>query len=60
MAVLNFKSLVACAFDDKREFIVAGVTFFFVPVCFFLDIDAEMVFQNAMGVGAWMCLLILL
>lgn len=43
-----------------REYIVAGLTFFFVPVCFYLDRGADPVFQNTLGVGAWLCLFVLL
>ncbi|MCI0666592.1 MAG: hypothetical protein L0Y38_04635 [Methylococcaceae bacterium] len=40
---------------------MAGLTFFFVPVCFYLDAgSADPVFQNTLGVGAWLCLIVLL
>lgn len=43
-----------------RESVVAGLTFFFVPICFYLDAGADRVFQNTLGVGAWLCLFVLL
>ncbi len=43
-----------------REFVLAGITFFFVPVCFYLDVGSDSVFQNTLGVGAWLCLFVLL
>ncbi len=43
-----------------REYAVAGITFFFVPVCFYLDVGSSQTFQNTLGVGAWFCLLVLL
>ncbi len=42
------------------ESAAAGLTFFFVPVCFYLDADSDRIFQNTLGIGAWLCLLVLL
>ncbi|MGH8547651.1 MAG: hypothetical protein ACRERU_03430, partial [Methylococcales bacterium] len=39
---------------------MAGLAFFFVPVCFYLDEGSDQVFQNTLGVGAWLCLFVLL
>jgi hypothetical protein len=44
----------------SREYAVAAITFFFVPVCFYLDVGSTQTFQNTLGVGAWLCLLVLL
>lgn len=43
-----------------KECVAAGLTFFFVPVCFYMDSGSDLVFQNALGVGAWLCLMVLL
>lgn len=43
-----------------REYVAAGLTFFFVPVCFYLDAGSNPIFQNTLGVGAWLCLIVLL
>ncbi|MGR9106464.1 MAG: hypothetical protein ACU843_05980 [Gammaproteobacteria bacterium] len=43
-----------------REYIVSGLTFFFVPVCFYLDAGSDRIFQNTLGAGAWLCLFVLL
>ncbi|MGH8556516.1 MAG: hypothetical protein ACRESZ_03450 [Methylococcales bacterium] len=43
-----------------REYVVAGLAFFFVPVCFYLDVGSDRIFQNTLGIGAWLCLLVLL
>lgn len=54
-------SSIARAFESiSREYIAAGLTFFFVPVCFYLDVGSDLIFQNSLGVGAWLCLFVLL
>lgn len=39
---------------------MAAITFCFVPICFYLDVGAGSIFQNTLGVGAWLCLFVLL
>lgn len=44
----------------SREIVVAGLTVLFVPVCFYLDAGGDRIFQNTLGLGAWLCLSVLL
>ncbi|MGH8497587.1 MAG: hypothetical protein ACRERV_02075 [Methylococcales bacterium] len=43
-----------------REYVIAGLTFIFIPLCFYLDVGSDRIFQNTLGVGAWLCLFVLL
>ena len=43
-----------------KAWAAAALTFFFVPVCFYLDAGSDLIFQNTLGVGAWLCLFVLL
>ncbi len=58
--VANVFSLTRTCERIPREYIAAGLTFLFVPICFYLDGGSDMVFQNTLGVGAWLCLFVLL
>ena len=44
----------------KRDYFIAGFTFFCVAVCLITDADASLLKQNALGVCAWIFLFMLL
>ena len=58
--VANVSSLTRTCERIPREYVAAVLTFFFVPICFYLDGGSDMVFQNTLGTGAWLCLFVLL
>ena len=43
-----------------RAPLIAGTTFFFIWLCFFIDVDASPQLQNALGVAAWAYIVFLL
>ena len=58
--VANVSSLTRTCERIPRECVAAVLTFVFVPICFYLDGGSDMVFQNTLGTGAWLCLFVLL
>ncbi|RUM53393.1 MAG: hypothetical protein DSY87_03975 [Methylococcus sp.] len=58
--VANVSSLTKTCERIPREYVAAVLTFVFVPICFYLDGGSDMVFQNTLGTGAWLCLFVLL
>ena len=58
--VANVSSLTRTCERIPREYVAAVLTFVFVPICFYLDGGSDMVFQNTLGTGAWLCLFVLL
>ena len=46
--------------SNPRDYIVAGVTCFFIWLCFFMDMGATLERQNMLGLAAWTYLIILL
>ena len=46
--------------EGARNYVIAGFTFFFIWLCFFMDRNATLQMQNMLGVAAWIYLAILL
>lgn len=53
----HFPALNEQATHNKRDYFIAGFTFFCVAVCLFSDANAPLAKQNALGVCGWVFLL---